>query len=66
MVRSNLNRVTLGAAHQTKVYDPTIVEGDHCLEQEVHVTAGCTIVQMHVTDWAEAQKEDLILSTVLD
>ena len=55
-----------GAAHQVEVHDPTIVESDHCLEQEVHVAAGCMLVQMHVTDWAEAQREDPVLSIVLD
>ena len=43
-----------------------VVEGDHHLEQEVHVTTGHTLVQMHVTDWAEAQKEDPMLSAVLN
>ena len=36
------------------------------MEQEEHVTTGHTLVEMHVTDWAEAQKEDPMLSTVLD
>ena len=49
-----------------KVHDPAIVEGDCCLEQEVRVTAGSMLVQMHVTDWAVAQKEDPMLSAVLD
>ena len=35
------------------------------MEQEVCVTAGHALVQMHVTDWAKAQEEDLMLSTVL-
>ena len=39
---------------------------DHGLEQEVHVTTGHVLVQMHVTDWTEAQKEDPVLSAVLD
>ena len=65
-MKSILNRVTLGLAHWTKVPDPAIVEGDHYLEQEEHVATGFTLVQMHVTDWAEAQKEDLTLSTVLN
>ena len=56
----------MGSAHWAKVHDPAIVEGDCHLEQEVHVTAGHALVQMHVTDWAEAQKEDPMLSTVLD
>ena len=49
-----------------ETHDPTMVENDHCLEQEVHVTAGCAQVQMHVTDWAKAQREDPALSAVLD
>ena len=53
-VKSILEGVTLGLVHWPKVYNPTIVEGGHHLEQEVHVTAGCALVQMHVTDWAEA------------
>ena len=43
-----------------------MVESDCHLEQEVHVVAGHMQVQMHVTDWAEAQKEDPVLSAVLD
>ena len=65
-VRSILDGVTLGTTCWAKVHDPTIVEGDCHLEQEVHVAAGPALVQMHVTDWAEAQKEDPMLSTVLD
>ena len=40
MVRSILEGITLGVAHRVEIYDPTIVEGDHDLEQEVHVAAG--------------------------
>ena len=54
MVGSILDGVALGAAHWAKVHEPTIVEGDHCLEQEVHVATGHALMQMHVTDWAEA------------
>ena len=66
MVRSILNGITLGAAHQEEVHDPTIAKGDHDLEQEVHIDAGHVSVQMHVTDWAEAQRENPVLSAVLD
>ena len=48
------------------VHDSAVVEGDHCLEQEVRVIAGQALVQMHVTDWAEAQKEDPMLHIILD
>ena len=66
MVRLILNGVTLGAAHWAEVHDPAMIEGEHGLEQEVHVTAGHLLVQMHVTDWAEAQREDPLLSVILD
>ena len=49
-VRSILNGITLGAVQQAEIHDPMMVEGDHNLEQEVHVTAGCVLVQMHMTD----------------
>ena len=66
MVKSILDGVAMGSAHQAKVHDPTIVEGDCHLKQEVHVAAGCVLMQMHVTDWTEAQREDPMLSAVLD
>ena len=50
MVRSILNGVALGSVHQAEVHNPAIVQGDHCLEQEVCVATGCMLVQMHVTD----------------
>ena len=61
-----LDGVTLGMAHWAKVHDPTMVEDDQCLEQEVWVTAGCPLVEMHVTNWAKAQSEDPMLSALLD
>ena len=66
MVRSVLDGVNLGATHRAESHDPTVVEGDHGVEKEVHVTSGWVLVQMHVTDWAEAQREDSVLSTILD
>ena len=65
-VKSILDGVTLGTVHWAEVHDSAIVEGGHHLEQEICVTAGHALVQMHVTDWAEAQREDPMLSTVLD
>ena len=64
-VKLILDGVAIGAAHREETHDPTMVESDHCLEQEVHVATGCTLIQMHVTDWAEAQMEDPVLSAVL-
>ena len=66
MVRCILNGATLGAAHWAEVHNPAIIKGDHGLKQEVCVTMGCALVQMHVTEWAEAQREDPVLSAVLD
>ena len=65
-VRSILNGVPLGAVHQAEVHDPTIVQGDCSLEQEVCIAIGYPLVQMHVTDWSEAQREDPMLCVVLD
>ena len=56
----------MGSVHQAKVHDPAIVKGDHHLEQEVCVTTGCALVQMHVADWTEAQREDPMFSATLD
>ena len=47
-----------------EVHNPTIIEGDYGLEQEVHVAMGCALVQMHITDWDKAQREDPVLSAV--
>ena len=66
MVRSVINGVVLGAAHHAKVHDPTIVKGDLSLEKEVCVATGHVLVEIHVTNWAEAQREDTMLSAVLD
>ena len=50
MVRSMLKEMTLGAAHWAEVHNPTIAEGYHDLEQEVHVAKESILVQMHMTD----------------
>ena len=53
-------------AHHAEVHDLAMVKGDQHLEQDVGVTAGLPLVEMHVTDLAEAQREDPLLSAVLD
>ena len=53
MVRLILNWVTQGAAQWAEVHDPTVIEGDHHLEQKICVTAGHMLVQIHITDWAD-------------
>ena len=63
---SALDWVTLEATHRVEDYDSAVVESDYGTEKEVHVTAGQVLVEMHMTDWAEAQREDPVLGTVLD
>ena len=52
--------------HWAKVHDLAVVEGNQHLEQEVCVATGHALVEMHATDWAEAQIEDPMLSTLVD
>ena len=40
MVQSVLDGVTLGAAQRVECHHPAVVEGDHGMEEEVHVTMG--------------------------
>ena len=65
-VQSILDGVTLGMAHKAEGHNPSMVEGDHNVEKEVHVTAGQVQVEMHMTDWATAQKEDPVLNVMLN
>ena len=65
-VKSILDGVTLGMAHQAKVHNPAMLVSDQHVEQDVCVAAGHLLVEMHITDWAKAQREDPMLSTVLD
>ena len=65
-VQSILDEVTLGMAHRAEGHDPSVVEGDHNMEKKVHATTGQVQVEMHMTDWATAQKEDPVLKAMLD
>ena len=65
-MKSILDGVALEMAHWAKVHDLAMVEGDLHLEQELCVATGYLLVEMHLTDWAKAQREDPMLSTVLD
>ena len=57
--------MTLGAAQRAEGEDPAMVEGDQQKEKELWVPAGQVLVEMHVTNWAAAQKEDPELDAVL-
>ena len=65
-VKSILDGVAIGAVHRAETHDPAVVESEHCVEQEVHVTTGCTLIQVHVMDWAETPREDPMLRALLD
>ena len=52
--------------HCAIVHDLAMGEGNQHLEQDLWVTAGHPLVEMHVTDLAKAQRDDPISSTVLD
>ena len=65
-MKSTVDGITLGMAHWAEVHDPTMVEGDQHMKQEVCIAAGHPLLKMHATDYAKAQKEDPMLSTVLD
>ena len=55
----------MGATQRAEGDDPAVVEGDHNIEKEVCVTIGQVLVEMHVTNWAAAQREDPVLDAVL-
>ena len=65
-MQSVLDGVTLGTAHSAEDHDPSVVEGDHNAEKEVHVATGQVKVEMNVTDWTSAQKEDAVLNSMLN
>ena len=64
-MQSILDGVTLGAAQSAEGDDPAMVESDHNTEKEVCVAARQVLVEMHVTNWATAQREDPKLDAVL-
>ena len=64
-VQAVLDGATVGTSQRAERENPAIIKGDQQLEKEVWVTAGQVLVEMHVTDWAAAQKEDPELNAVL-
>ena len=64
-MQSILDGATLGATQRAEGDDPAMVEGDHEIEKEVCVATGKVLVEMHVTNWATAQREDPKLNAVL-
>ena len=64
-VQAILDGATIGAPQRAEGEDPTVIEGDQQKEKEVWVTTGQVLVEMYVTNWATAQKEDPELDMVL-
>ena len=60
-----LDGAAMGASQRAEKENPAIIENNQQLEQEVQVTAGQIQVEMHITDWAAAQKEGPELNAVL-
>ena len=64
-VQAILDGATVGTSQRVERENPAIIEGDQQLEQEVWFAIGQVLVEMHVTNWAAAQKEDPELDAVL-
>ena len=63
-VQAILDGATIGASQRVEE-DSAVIEGDQQMEKEIWVAAGWVLVEMHVTNWATAQKEDPELDAVL-
>ena len=64
-VQAVLDGATIGAPQRAEGEDPAVIEGDQQKEKEICVAAGQVLVEMHVTNWVTAQKEDPELAVVL-
>ena len=64
-VQAILDGSTIGTSQRAEGGDPAVIKGDQQREKEVWVTTGQVLVEMHVTTWATAQKEDPKLDEVL-
>ena len=64
-VQAILDGAAIGMSWQAERERPAYIKNDQLLEQEVCVAARRVVVEMHVTNWAAAQKEDPELDAVL-
>ena len=64
-VQAILDRATMCASYRVEGENPTIIEGDQQMEKAELVATGRVLVEMYVTNWAVAQKEDPKLDAVL-
>ena len=59
-----LDGATLDTSQRAEGEDPAVIKGDQERERDVWVAAGWVLVEMHVTNWAAAQKKDPELGAV--
>ena len=64
-MKAILDGATIGTSQRAEGEDPAVIKGDQQKEKEVWVTTGQVLVEMHVTNWAAAQREDPELAAVL-
>ena len=64
VVQAILDGAAMGMSQRVEKENPAMIENNQHLEQEVCVATGRVLVEMHVTDWAVAQKEDPELDAV--
>ena len=64
-VQAILDGATLGTSQRAEEEDPAVIKGNQEKEKEVWVAAARVLVEMHITDWTTAQKEDPELNAVL-
>ena len=64
-VQGIFDGATMGTSQRAEGENIAIIKSDQQLEKEVWVAAGQVLVEMHVTNWAVAQKEDPGLDAVL-
>ena len=64
-VQAVLDGAAVDASQRVEKNNPAIIENEQQLEHEVQVTTGQIQVEMHMTNWAAAQKEDPELNAVL-
>ena len=65
VVQSILDGAAIGAPQRAEGENPAVNKGDQQKVQEVWVTTGQVLVEVCVTNWATAQKEDPELNAVL-
>ena len=64
-VQAVLDGATMGTSQRAEGENPAIIKSDQQLEKEVQITTGQVLVELHITDWAVAQKEDPELDAIL-